>query len=198
MKMAKASPADLDVRAKKNGVSYLYRHFNADQTLLYVGISLSAVYRLSQHRDAGQWFDEIASVTIEKFNTRREALLAERQAIVKENPLYNTHYKKLAQEWQEKAEEEDRVAQAQKKMLRTVVFHPLYTIDEAALQIRVTRGKLKQMISDGEIGCVIISENTRKNNKGIPVLVRKLGITGWQLIDWIDSLEQGQGSNVAD
>src|SRR5438067_656371 len=36
----------------------LYRHFDADGTLLYVGISLSALQRLRGHR-AAEWIDRI-------------------------------------------------------------------------------------------------------------------------------------------
>lgn len=55
----------------------LYRHWDADGKLLYVGVSLSAVTRLGQHRRDAGWADEIASVTIEYFATREAALKAE-------------------------------------------------------------------------------------------------------------------------
>ena len=51
----------------------LYRHFTADGTLLYVGISLSALNRLGQHRQNAEWFDKIARVEIEHFPTRAAA-----------------------------------------------------------------------------------------------------------------------------
>ena len=66
----------------------LYRHFDENGALLYVGISLSAVQRLKQHEKSG-WFEEIASVTIESFDTRELALLAEKEAIEQEFPMYN-------------------------------------------------------------------------------------------------------------
>ena len=67
----------------------LYRHFDANGVLLYVGISINAVNRLSQHKDVSSWFNDISSVTIEKFNTREEVLEAEKIAIRKENPIHN-------------------------------------------------------------------------------------------------------------
>jgi len=68
----------------------LYRHFDSNGNLLYVGISLSTLNRLGQHRDNSHWFNTISSVTIEKYNTRKEALIAEKKAITKEKPLHNT------------------------------------------------------------------------------------------------------------
>ena len=38
----------------------LYRHFAADGSLLYVGISLSALNRLGQHKQNAEWFDKIS------------------------------------------------------------------------------------------------------------------------------------------
>jgi hypothetical protein len=66
----------------------LYRHYDKDGQLLYVGISLSAVSRLSQHKEK-PWYTEIATVTIETLPTRAHALRAERRAIWGESPRYN-------------------------------------------------------------------------------------------------------------
>lgn len=72
-----------------SGKTYLYRHYDKAGLLLYVGISLSAVKRLAQHRAASNWFPQIAKVTIEAFDTRADALVAERVAIDRECPVYN-------------------------------------------------------------------------------------------------------------
>lgn len=68
----------------------LYRHFDASGRLLYVGVSLSAIGRLRQHRRESHWSSEVATVMIEKFPTRADALRAERNAIIRENPKHNT------------------------------------------------------------------------------------------------------------
>ena len=39
----------------------MYRHFGADGSLLYIGISLNALNRLRQHQSS-RWFDKIARV----------------------------------------------------------------------------------------------------------------------------------------
>jgi predicted GIY-YIG superfamily endonuclease len=70
----------------------LYRHFDADGTLLYVGISLSAIARLKQHKNAAGWRGKIAQVTIETLPSREAALDAESAAIKTERPLWNKHH----------------------------------------------------------------------------------------------------------
>jgi excinuclease UvrABC nuclease subunit len=74
----------------------LYRHWDKDHVLLYVGISLSAMHRLRQHKETSKWFSEIVSVTIERFETRTEAMAAERKAIKSENPKYNIQHRRGA------------------------------------------------------------------------------------------------------
>ena len=69
--------------------THLYRHLDAEGRLLYVGISLSALDRLSQHKRNAHWFTSIASVTIETFSSRKEAVDAEELAIKAENPAWN-------------------------------------------------------------------------------------------------------------
>ncbi len=66
----------------------LYRHFDAEGRLLYVGVSKNAAARFSQHADK-PWFDEIANMTVERFPTRAEAEAAERAAIRAESPIHN-------------------------------------------------------------------------------------------------------------
>lgn len=68
----------------------LYRHFDANGRLLYVGISASATNRLGQHKRKAAWFGLIANITVETFPTRRDALVAEAIAIRDEKPLCNT------------------------------------------------------------------------------------------------------------
>ena len=72
---------------------YLYRHFDKDGVLLYVGISISVIVRLSSHAASSLWFDNISKIEIEieKFNTKKEALYFEKIAIAKENPLHNKY-----------------------------------------------------------------------------------------------------------
>ena len=70
----------------------LYRHYAADDTLLYAGISITALYRLHQHKKASDWFHLISKITLEHFDSREEALAAEKAAIQKECPKHNIHW----------------------------------------------------------------------------------------------------------
>lgn len=72
----------------------LYRHFAADGSLLYVGISMSWPTRTKAHVRDSRWFDLVARVEIERFPTREDALEAERVAIKTERPQFNIIHNK--------------------------------------------------------------------------------------------------------
>lgn len=72
----------------------LYRHYGANDVLLYVGISLSATARLAQHSTSAPWYEDIQRVNIEYFDTRAMAQEAEKNAIIYERPLFNKAYYK--------------------------------------------------------------------------------------------------------
>ena len=80
----KNNAADLE----SDDLTTLYRHWGNGE-LLYVGISLSVVERTRKHSGNAHWFNQIDTITVERFSTREEALKAERAAIVTEKPLYN-------------------------------------------------------------------------------------------------------------
>lgn len=67
----------------------LYRHWDKDDNLLYIGISLSKLQRLGQHSRNATWFDKITKVTMESFPTRKIALQKEKEAITSEYPIHN-------------------------------------------------------------------------------------------------------------
>lgn len=69
----------------------LYRHWSVAGDLLYVGRSLNAVRRLSQHRRS-PWYQEIATVTIDKFPSEEAVHEAEVRAIRTERPRYNKQF----------------------------------------------------------------------------------------------------------
>jgi predicted DNA-binding transcriptional regulator AlpA len=77
------------------GAHHLYRHYDADGTLLYIGISLNAISRLLAHKDYASWFAGIARIEITGYPDRATAALAERIAIGRENPKHNIHFLRL-------------------------------------------------------------------------------------------------------
>lgn len=71
-------------------VQQLYRLWGADDELLYIGISYSAVARMSGHRADKPWWTEVVKITVETVRCTREGILAiERDAILSEQPKYN-------------------------------------------------------------------------------------------------------------
>jgi predicted GIY-YIG superfamily endonuclease len=71
---------------------HLYRHYDKDGNLLYVGISWTILQRLRQHEKGSFWFKEVDSIKLEKYSSREASLAAERKAILAERPRYNkTH-----------------------------------------------------------------------------------------------------------
>lgn len=67
----------------------LYRAFNSENELLYVGISHSVMARIGQHKSAGVWHGKCVRITLEHFPNRELARKAENKAIKKEYPIYN-------------------------------------------------------------------------------------------------------------
>lgn len=69
----------------------LYRHFDAEGRLLYVGISNDSVRRWFNHKTNGisTWYHLSVRMEIERFPDRYTAAVAEKAAIIKEKPFYN-------------------------------------------------------------------------------------------------------------
>lgn len=70
----------------------LYRHYDSDGALLYVGISTSPDDRHKQHERNSKWFKFVAATDVEWLDSSDAARAAERLAIEDESPLFNrTH-----------------------------------------------------------------------------------------------------------
>ena len=70
----------------------LYRFFDSEGNLLYVGISNNWQQRLRQHYKDSSFHYEATCITLERFNTREQVEAAEKKAIISENPKYNKAY----------------------------------------------------------------------------------------------------------
>lgn len=76
--------------------TFLYRCYDEQDVLLYVGIAGNPMNRLCQHEKGSQWFDKLKNINVEPYPSRRLALEAEKEAIKEEKPLYNRRYMKSA------------------------------------------------------------------------------------------------------
>ena len=161
----------------------LYRHFNANGKLLYVGISLSALQRLSQHADHSDWYNKISRVEMEHFSDRPSAMAAEKKAVISEGPLYNIHHKKKPNKtrYQEYAE------QSRDDMMGRVVFQPVYTLDEVEYVLGgIRRTALLRLMDAGELGYFSMP-SSRLDRKP------KRYVSGWHVIDYLENASSRSG-----
>lgn len=88
---AKSSPQNMQqsVRPPRETCYWLYRMFNENGALLYVGITEVGVARWRQHQREKEWFNEVRAFTVETFPSRDAVAKAELQAIRTEHPKYN-------------------------------------------------------------------------------------------------------------
>lgn len=73
----------------QNRATAVYRFFDADARLLYVGIAFDPAERWKDHAARTRWWKDAVDNTIEWYDTRAEAERAERTAIRYEKPIYN-------------------------------------------------------------------------------------------------------------
>lgn len=83
--------AELDGRQPPTIVppAVLYRLFDSDGALLYVGITTKGLLRWASHAHFAEWWPTVASATIAHYPTLGEAAAAEEAAIRTEKPRYN-------------------------------------------------------------------------------------------------------------
>jgi len=68
----------------------IYRMFDAEQVLLYVGVSGCAIARMTEHAKEKDWFDEVRRIEIESIECSRQEVEALEAAIIyAENPKHN-------------------------------------------------------------------------------------------------------------
>lgn len=69
----------------------LYRMFDKEGKLLYIGISQNTAKRVSHHKrkNGALWMQEVVRTTVTQYPTRDSALRAEYWAILNESPLHN-------------------------------------------------------------------------------------------------------------
>lgn len=159
--------------------TYLYRHFNQEGALLYVGVSLSVVHRLAQHKDHSHWYRSITRIDIKEFSTRREALIAERDAIKQEKPLHNIYH--LRQLKSEKKISHARMArQTQQALIDKLVNVELW-YDARKLPLPLRRSQVWYYMDKGLLSYFELPNLTHTKIKRY--------VSGWQLIEFMEWLE---------
>lgn len=73
-------------------MQYLYRAFDSEGSLLYVGISNEWHKRLHAHEKTSEWIEQAEWVKLERYQDRKSVARAEREAIENEDPKYNKQF----------------------------------------------------------------------------------------------------------
>lgn len=77
----------------RNGTSSkptdVYRLYDVDGNLLYVGVAVNGYARLDAHKRYMHWWPLVARVVMTRYENRRVALAVEAVAIRDENPIHN-------------------------------------------------------------------------------------------------------------
>lgn len=68
---------------------YVYRYYDADDVLLYIGFTSDPHTRWRQHQRNSAWAKDAATVRVERYAYEDLARSAERAAIWSESPLHN-------------------------------------------------------------------------------------------------------------
>lgn len=84
--------------SSQNRHNVLYRAFDKDKKLLYIGISNSFYDRLRSHMAQSEWVEKADYITFEHFYSREEVEEAEKRAIAAELPQYNKQYHPMYQQ----------------------------------------------------------------------------------------------------
>lgn len=70
-------------------VNFVYRAYDRNGALLYVGVTRNLSARYKWHRSASRWFADMASVRVTGPLMRNEAVDLERLLILKAGPIHN-------------------------------------------------------------------------------------------------------------
>lgn len=83
----------------------VYRIYDADDNLLYVGCSIGLPSRISSHERFQEWWPEVARITVEHYEDRATALDHELLAIQTEHPQHNVVHRKFTEDELERRRE---------------------------------------------------------------------------------------------
>lgn len=75
----------------------LYRAYDSEENLIYVGISCWLPDRIKAHQRHSGWHDHAAKILLDHFDSRDEALAAEKKYIEEQAPAFNVAHNPNAQ-----------------------------------------------------------------------------------------------------
>lgn len=127
---------------------YLYRQYDSDGTLLYIGITKDNIKRQKEHMCSTPWAKKIARVEVEELPSQAAALAAEKAAIVSEKPIFNIVNIEIMRVISEKPEadrkrDERERMRAKGYILRQIWIMPSWWPKIKALLDRLNKGQRK-------------------------------------------------------
>lgn len=160
--------------------TYLYRHFNKNNDLLYVGISYSVLNRTRNHSVCAHWFDQIDNIKIESFPSRADAIKAETTAIQNENPLFNIAQSSFAAE-RLSSRKEKTVFEGITISKDIQSLDCFYTVSEISKLLNVSTKRVKFWINNGLISYFDLPSG----GKSVDQI-----ISGWHVLDFLETVEK--------
>lgn len=111
----------------------LYRYFDKDGRLLYVGVTTGHLERMLQHSLASLWWTDAVSCTLVHFTDEAEMREAERVAIETERPIHNRTFsvdwhspeerakrREMRRAWQAEQDRRYRLTRSWRTLMRLV------------------------------------------------------------------------------
>lgn len=132
----------------------LYRIYDSDGLLLYIGISKDFGSRWKQEAKEFPWWAEMQRMTVDWISSRAQAEMAEEAAIRAEKPKYN---KRHVSPGPRAAEREEVLA-----LLAGRIKPLTLTYKQAAALLDVSMSKLFQMLRAGEIHSLKLGPQMRR------------------------------------
>jgi len=81
-----------EITADSRSPYRLYRWFDDEQVVLYIGRSSQLAIREHVHIESARWMDFAASSTVQRYETLDDLMDAEREAIKTERPIFNKQH----------------------------------------------------------------------------------------------------------
>jgi predicted GIY-YIG superfamily endonuclease len=72
---------------------YVYRCYDADGDLLYIGCTQRLEVRMRVHEKQSQWYPDMVRMTVEEYSSVTAGFDAEAEAIGRENPYWNNMHR---------------------------------------------------------------------------------------------------------
>lgn len=110
----------------------LYRWFDKEGNLLYIGISTNAYGRAKQHKTTAKWWPNAANMTVVSYPSREDVEAAEKDAIRTEKPKFNIRHqlipktRSIDKRWWEKVENDYSLPHDAPERAEAVLHHSLY------------------------------------------------------------------------